>query len=101
MIIYVHFLQRQSYPKYSKLTIRSTKKCEKFQIRGDDLLKFGTLTVSSEHHNHFEFKMFDNDPTTIWHSQESRGGWIRYVFNNQQVVSNVAIIRRGNEDFLV
>ena len=62
------------------------------------MLKYGTLTVSSEWMSKFKMsKMFDDDPTTSWISKEEGGDWVRYTFNNQQVVSNVAIIRRGTE----
>ena len=64
------------------------------------MLKYGTLTVSSVLHyqDYAESYMFDNDPETFWHSGERNGGsWVRYVFNTEQVVSMVSIIRRQRQ----
>ena len=70
------------------------------ELRGELLGKYGTLTVSSVHEKHpYKSKMFDNDPKTFWHSNEKYGGdLIRYVFNNEQIVSMISIIRRSEEN---
>ena len=83
-----------------------TENCElkscRLQIRGENLSKYGTLTASSESGSgrpSTQSKMIDDDPMTFWHSKESKRSWVRYLFNNEQVVFKISIIRRGNKTF--
>ena len=97
-------MHRLDRPKYSKLTIKSQKNCQlkktAKQIKGNDLLAYGSLTATI--HSWRVPDMYDGKLDTFWsQGYETGPHGVSYVFNTAQVVSKVSIIRRRKIIFLV
>ena len=64
-------------------------------LTGPALNKFGSLSVSSNHSSNLypKNRMTDGNFKTMWHS-EGVNGWATYIFNTEQRVTKVSIVRR-------